>query len=64
MKNTRERSKKIKIALIEKGLKQVDIAKRAGVSKHMVNKYINYGIHSERVDKVIREILEDWGATL
>ncbi|MCX8031726.1 MAG: helix-turn-helix domain-containing protein [Thermodesulfovibrionales bacterium] len=52
------RKKEIKKALIEKDLTQKDIAKKAGVSHHMVNKYINYGWQSEKVDKVIKEILE------
>lgn len=70
MKNTREkkdikeRAKKIKIALIAKGLKQTDIAKKLGVSKHTVNKFINRGDQSKRVEQEIQKILEEWGAAL
>ena len=68
MKKTRERFVKkfsptdIKIALLKAGVKQADIARKVGVTRYMVNKVINHGVGSRRVEEEIEKILEVWGS--
>lgn len=49
----------IKIRLLQKGLKQKDIAEKAGVSESFVSHVIAGRWKSKRVSKIIEEMLKE-----
>ncbi|MEQ8168909.1 MAG: helix-turn-helix domain-containing protein [Candidatus Eremiobacterota bacterium] len=58
-KNTIDPQKAInlKVRLLQAGIKQIDIAKRAGVDKSLVSNLIQGRYKSKRVEKIIEEMI-------
>jgi len=49
----------IRIAMLKKGIRQVDIARKLGVTRQHVNHVIRGKYSSKRVEKELKKILEN-----
>jgi transcriptional regulator with XRE-family HTH domain len=52
-----QKSINLKVRLLQSGIKQIDIAKRAGVDKSLVSNLIAGRYKSKRVEKIIEEMI-------
>lgn len=48
----------LKVRLLKAGIRQIDVAKRAGVDKSLVSNIIQGRYKSKRVEKIIEEMIE------